>query len=65
MKSHTVVIIAHRLSTIQNATNILVLDHGKIIEQGNHEQLLDRHGWYRRLYEGDLPLENEQPVGAA
>ena len=46
----TMLIVAHRLSTIQHADNIIVLSHGKILEQGTHQQLLARHGRYYRLY---------------
>jgi subfamily B ATP-binding cassette protein MsbA len=49
MKNRTSLIIAHRLSTIQNADIILVLENGKIIEQGNHQQLLAANGLYKRL----------------
>jgi ATP-binding cassette subfamily B protein len=42
--------VAHRLSTIQHADNIIVLSHGKIIEQGNHQELLKQRGSYYRLY---------------
>jgi ATP-binding cassette subfamily B multidrug efflux pump len=42
--------VAHRLSTIQHADNIIVLSHGKILEQGTHQQLLARHGRYYQLY---------------
>lgn len=47
----TTLIIAHRISTIQNADHILVLDEGKIAEYGTHEELMDRHGLYRSIYE--------------
>lgn len=51
MKRCTTFVIAHRLSTIQNATTILVMDNGKISEQGTHQQLLEKDGLYRRLYD--------------
>lgn len=46
----TMLIVAHRLSTIQHADNIIVLSHGKILEQGTHQELLARHGRYYQLY---------------
>ena len=51
MKGRTTVVIAHRLSTIKNADSILVLDKGRIIEKGNHQELLTKGGLYARLYE--------------
>ena len=42
--------MAHRLSTIQKADQILVMNHGQIIEQGKHEELLEQHGFYHHLY---------------
>ena len=50
IRGKTVLIIAHRLSTVQNADNILVLDHGKVVEQGSHAQLLERRGVYRAMW---------------
>ncbi|MFV0394807.1 MAG: ABC transporter ATP-binding protein [Coprobacillaceae bacterium] len=50
MKDKTTFIVAHRLSTIKNADQILVMDKGKIIEQGTHQQLLNKHGYYYDLY---------------
>ena len=50
MKGRTSFIIAHRLSTIKNADLILVMDHGDIVEQGNHEELLAKNGFYAKLY---------------
>ena len=51
MKGRTSVVIAHRLSTVMNANRILVMDHGKIVQQGTHQQLLSEGGLYRRLYD--------------
>ncbi len=57
MKGRTVFVIAHRLSTIRNSDAIMVLDHGRIIERGNHEQLLAQKGTYYQLYTGALELD--------
>ena len=57
MKGRTTFVIAHRLSTIQNADYILVLDHGQIIERGNHESLIAEKGTYYQLYTGAFELE--------
>ena len=57
MKGRTTFVIAHRLSTIQNADYILVLDHGEIIERGNHESLIAAKGTYYQLYTGAFELE--------
>ena len=51
----TVVVIAHRLSTIKNADHIIVMDEGRVTEQGNHEELLASHGLYRALYQANVP----------
>lgn len=53
-KNRTSIIIAHRLATIQNADKIIVLDHGEIVEMGNHNSLLQRKGYYRKLYEAQF-----------
>lgn len=56
MKGRTVFVIAHRLSTIRNSDAIIVLDHGKIIERGDHEDLIKMRGTYYQLYTGKLEL---------
>ncbi|MDO5590999.1 MAG: ABC transporter ATP-binding protein [Lachnospiraceae bacterium] len=56
MKGRTVFVIAHRLSTIRNSNAIIVLEHGKIIERGDHEDLIKEKGTYYQLYTGKLEL---------
>ena len=50
-------VIAHRLSTVRNSDAIMVLDHGRIIERGGHDRLMERRGTYYRLYTGAFELE--------
>ena len=57
MKGRTVFVIAHRLSTIRNSDAIMVLDHGRIIERGSHEDLIKEKGTYYQLYTGKLELD--------
>lgn len=66
MKGRTTFVVAHRLSTIEQADRIIVLDHGEILEQGTHAQLLEKNGHYARLHAkhfNDDEIPPEQPVG--
>ena len=57
MTGRTVFVIAHRLSTVRNSNAIMVLDHGRIVERGDHEDLIAQHGVYYQLYTGAFELE--------
>ena len=57
MKGRTTFIVAHRLSTIKNANQIIVMDQGHIVEIGNHEELLQKHGYYHQLYYSQFETE--------
>ena len=59
MDGRTSFVIAHRLSTVRNADLILVVDHGDIVEQGTHEELLARKGVYEKLYHSGTSLANQ------
>ena len=58
MHGRTTIFISHRVSTVRNADQIAVLDRGRIVEQGTHEELLARNGYYTELYNKQL-LEEE------
>ena len=64
MNIGTMLIVAHRLSTIQHADNIIVLSNGKIVEQGNHHELLQKHGRYYQLYTLQYHREQMKSAGA-
>ncbi|MBR3620387.1 MAG: ABC transporter ATP-binding protein, partial [Clostridia bacterium] len=57
MENRTVFVIAHRLSTVMNSDVIMVLDHGRIIERGSHEDLIAAKGTYYKLYTGSFDAE--------
>ena len=57
MKGRTVFVIAHRLSTIRNSELIMVLDHGRILERGNHKELMAKKGMYYALYTGKIEID--------
>ena len=57
MKGRTVFVIAHRLSTVRNSDAIMVLEHGRIIERGSHDDLIEKRGTYYQLYTGAFELE--------
>jgi ATP-binding cassette subfamily B protein len=57
-KGKTVVIVAHRLSTVQHADNIVVLEKGKVIEEGTHKELTEKRGAYYTLVKNQLELGN-------
>jgi len=61
MENRTSFVIAHRLSTIRDADLILVMDHGDIVEQGTHEELLAKDGFYAELYNSQFEVEEETP----
>jgi ATP-binding cassette subfamily B protein len=59
MEGRTSFIVAHRLSTIQKADLILVMKEGQVIEQGTHEELLEKQGFYTNLYNSQFTVANE------
>ena len=62
MEGRTTFVIAQRLLTLKSADQILVLDGGRIVERGTHDELLENHGLYRRIY--DLQLRDQEEFAA-
>ena len=60
MEGRTNFVIAHRLSTIRNADCILVIENGRIVEQGTHDEMLQRNGAYARLYNAQFGVGAEE-----
>ncbi|MBP5091471.1 MAG: ATP-binding cassette domain-containing protein, partial [Bacilli bacterium] len=58
-KNKTLIVIAHRLSTIVNADKIVVVDEGKVIESGKHEELLKKNGMYKKMWESHISYRDE------
>ena len=65
MRHRTTLVIAHRLSTIENADQVIVLDHGSVVEAGTHDELLAREGYYARLYHTQFGHQHEAGPEAA
>ena len=67
VRGRTTIAIAHRLSTLRKADRLIVLDRGKIVEIGNHDDLMAREGFYYRLYQAqarNIDTEDKSPVAA-
>jgi ATP-binding cassette, subfamily B, bacterial MsbA len=62
MQDKTTIVIAHRLSTVRRASRIIVLDQGQIVETGNHEELMEKNGIYRKLYELQFAGEEREQL---
>jgi subfamily B ATP-binding cassette protein MsbA len=60
MRNRTTLVIAHRLSTIENADVILVIDNGRIVERGSHQELIEKNGAYSRLYQMQFNEHSEK-----
>ena len=61
-KDRTILIVAHRLSTVEKADRIVVIDHGRVLEQGSHQQLIRQGGMYAQLVQRQLLAVQEEPA---
>jgi ABC-type multidrug transport system fused ATPase/permease subunit len=61
MENRTTLVIAHRLSTVRRADRIIVVEHGRIVEEGTHDELFVRDGEYRKLYDLQFVADEEAP----
>jgi len=59
MKDKTTFVIAHRITSIQDADRILILDKGKIVESGTHDELIKREGFYKKIFDIQISIEEE------
>jgi ABC-type multidrug transport system fused ATPase/permease subunit len=65
LKGRTAFVIAHRVGTIRNADQIIVVDRGRIVEQGTHDELLEKGGAYRQIYDVQLRDQEEAALTAS
>lgn len=64
MKDATVILISHRINTLMSASQILVLNQGRIAETGNHQELMEKNGIYRRIYDIQMSHDDRREVNS-
>ena len=60
LKDKTIIVIAHRLAIAERADKVVVIDHGKIVEEGSHEELMEQHGFYYDLVKGQVSINGRK-----
>ena len=60
LKDKTIIFIAHRLAIAELADKVVVIDHGKIVEEGSHEELMEQHGFYYDLVKGQVSINGRK-----